>query len=135
MDLRLPAAVAVLLALAGCGEVRITYGDQHCGGDPPGVVVEFVARSDGRPVAVGATGVLTDGPYVEQMSPVEARYAGPGRSYSLAGGYGREGIYDVRVQTSAGEVLTWSRIKVAADRCGPFTVVLQAALELLPPGN
>ena len=30
--------------------------------------------------------------------------------------------------TAFGEVLTWSRIKVSSDRCGPFTVFLQASL-------
>ena len=55
--------LAAALATAGCGEVRITYGDHHCSGNPPpGVVVEFVARSNGSPVAVSATGVLRAGP-------------------------------------------------------------------------
>lgn len=115
--------------LAGCGDVRITYGDFHCPADPPAaVVVEFVARADGRPVAAGATGELRDGPYVERMSPTTLRHAAPGTTFALAGGYGREGIYDVRVETAFGEVVTWNRIRVAGDRCGPFTVVLQAPL-------
>jgi hypothetical protein len=91
-------------------------------------VVEFVARGDGRQVAVDASGTLRDGPFVEQMRPAGHRFAGAGRTYALAGGYRREGIYDVRVETAAGEVLTWSSIRVAGDRCGPFTVVLRAEL-------
>jgi hypothetical protein len=123
------ALVFLLATLAGCGEVRISYGDFHCPSDPPpGIVVEFVARNTGSPVAVDATGVLSDGPYVEQMSPTVARHAAAGRTYALAGAYDREGIYDVRVETAFGEVLTWSRIKVSSDRCGPFTVFLQASL-------
>ena len=55
---------ALLFALAGCGEVRITYGDAHCWGDPPGIVVEFVSMIDGSAVAIAANGVLRDGPYV-----------------------------------------------------------------------
>src|SRR5690606_24099645 len=116
------------MVAAGCGEVHIAYGDYHCPDDPPGVVVEFFARDDGRQVAVAASGTLRDGPFVEQMKPAGHRFAGAGRSYALAGGYRRQGIYDVRVETAAGEVLTWSRVRVAGDRCGPFTVVLQAEL-------
>jgi hypothetical protein len=112
----------------GCGEVHLAYGDYRCPEDPPGVVVEFVARGDGRQVAVAARGTLRDGPFVEQMRPADHRFAGAGRTYALAGGYRREGIYEVRVETAVGEVLTWSRVRVAADRCGPLTVVLQAEL-------
>lgn len=124
-------ALAAVAAVSGCGDVRISYGDTHCPRDPPpAVVVEFVARGDGRPVAVGATGVLTDGPVVEQMFATNTRYAGLGRTYALAGAYDRAGIYDVRVETAFGEILNWTRIKVSSDRCGPFTVVLQAPLTL-----
>ena len=120
-------------ALYGCGDVRITVGDYHCpDGAPPAIVVEFVAAADGAPVAVEAGGTLRDGPYIEQMVPSSgSRYAGPGRTFALAGGYDREGIYDVRVETSLGEVQEWTRIRVQADRCGPFTVVLQARLRVL----
>ena len=125
----LAVGLLALITFAGCGEVRISYGDFHCPRDPPpGVVVEFVARSDGSAVAVGATGTLTDGPLVEQMVPLNVRHAAPGLAYALAGGFDRDGIYDVRVTTAFGEVLEWSRIKVSADRCGPFTVILQARL-------
>lgn len=119
------AALLAGFAAAGCGDVRISYGNYHCPDDPPGVVVEFVSRGDRRPVAVAATGVLRDGAFVEQMQAT-GFLAGLGRTYALAGGYGREGVYDVRVETAAGEAFAWNRIRVAGDRCGPFTVVLQA---------
>ncbi len=112
--------------MAGCGDVRIAYGDYHCPADAPAVIVEFVARDDDVPVAVPATGTLRDGAYVEQMRPHSHRFAGPGRAFALAGGFGRAGIYDIQVETGSGEVLEWSRVRVSADRCGPFTVVLQA---------
>lgn len=93
--------------------------------------MEFVARGDGRPVAVAATGTLRDGPYLEQMSPTTDRFAGHGRSYALAGGFRREGVYEVRVEIAGGEVLQWSRVRVTGDRCGPFTVVLRAEVAVL----
>jgi hypothetical protein len=125
-----PVLIAATL-VAGCGEVRIGYGDQRCLREPPpGVVVEFIAKGDGTPVAVGASGLLRDGAYLEQMTPLNTRPAAPGSTYALAGGFAREGIYDIQVQTSFGEVVDWSRIKVAADDCGPFTVVLQAQVSL-----
>lgn len=46
------------------------------------------------------------------------------------GAYDREGVFDVRVETRPGEILQWSNVRVAGDRCGPVTVVLQAALTL-----
>jgi len=125
-------ALLVGASMAGCGDVRIAYGDYHCPRDPPpAIVVEFVAAADGTPVAVGASGTLRDGGFFQQMTPASSRFAGPGRTYALAGGHDREGIYDVRVETSRGEIHEWSRIRVVADRCGPFTVVLQARLIFL----
>ncbi len=125
-------ALAAALALAACGDVRISYGDYHCSHDPaPGIVVEFVARDNGRPVAVGATGTLSDDILIEQMRPSDSRRGlGPERTYALAGAYDREGVFDVRVETRAGEILQWSNVRVAGDRCGPYTVVLQAELTL-----
>lgn len=120
------AALLAGFAAAGCGDVHIAYGDYHCPENPPGVVVEFVTRGDRRPVAVAASGSLRDGAFVEQMQATGQRFAGAGRTYALAGGYRREGVYDVRVETAAGETFAWNRIRVAGDRCGPFTVVLQA---------
>lgn len=116
------------LVLAGCGDVRIGFGDPACREGQPGVVVEFFSRSDGRPVAVAATGTLTDGPYVEHMVAVGTRPVLPGTTYALAGSYRRDGIYEVRVEISSGEVLTWRAIRVESDRCGPFTVYLRREL-------
>jgi hypothetical protein len=127
------AALLTVVLLSGCGEVRLTYGDYLCPDDePPAIVVEFVAAGDGGPVAVQASGTLRDGAYVEQMVPTSSsRHAPPDRSYGLAGGYGRSGIYDVRIETALGELQQWSNVGVQADRCGPFTVVLQARLRVL----
>lgn len=123
------SALAALLSgliLAGCGEVHLSYGDYHCHDDRAGIVVEFFGRDSGNAVAVDATGTLRDGAFVEQMRPTGHRFAGNGRTYALAGGFDREGVYDVRIETSLGEILEWHRIRVARDWCGPFTVVLQA---------
>ncbi len=112
----------------------VSYTNQQCPeDDPPGVVVEFVAHGDRRPVAVGATGLVRDGSFLEQMRATGQQFAG-GRTRALAGGFGREGVYDVRVETAAGEEFAWNRIRVAGDRCGPFTVVLQAEVTAFP-GN
>jgi hypothetical protein len=117
------------VALAGCGDVRVSFGDPACGHrGQPGVVVEFFTVYDGSPVSVAAVGTLTDGPYVERMLPVGSRDALPGRTYALAGAYGRDGIYDVRVETGSGEVLAWRAVRVASDRCGPFTVFLRGEI-------
>ena len=94
------------------------------------MVVEFVSRGDRRPVAVVATGSLRDGPFSERMRPADQRFGGTGRTFTLAGGFGREGFYDVRVETGAGERFAWDRIRVVGDRCGPFTVVLQAEVAI-----
>jgi hypothetical protein len=120
-----------VLAFSGCGDVRVTFGDPGCGHHgQPGIVVEFFAVADGSPVAVAATGTLTDGPYVERMVPAGSRPVVPGRTYALAGAFGRDGIYDVRVETGSGEVLTWRAIRVVSDRCGPFTVYLRGEVRV-----
>jgi hypothetical protein len=119
-------------ALSGCGEVHLTYGARPCPDDePPAIIVEFVASSDGEPVAIQASGTVRDGTYVDRMVPTGSHRAAPGRTYALAGGYGREGSFDVRVETAPGEIREWSRVPVHGDRCGPFTVVLQARLSRL----
>lgn len=130
-SLRGLAATAVVVAVtAGCGDVRVVYAEFSCGHEvPPAVVVEFVGAG-GDPVAVDATGALRDGSFVEQMVPSQRRFTKAGGNFALAGGRGREGVYDIRVETSSGEVISWSRVKVEADRCGPLTVVLQARLNL-----
>ena len=121
--------LAVLLAglvAAGCGDVRVLYTNQECPDDPPAVVVEFVSGRDRRPVAVDASGSLRDGTFFEELQATGQQSAGTGRAYALAGGFGREGVYDVRVETRTGESFAWDRIRVARDFCGPLTVVLQA---------
>lgn len=121
------AALLAGFAAAGCGDVRILYTNQQCPDDPPAVVVEFVTRSDGRAVAVSASGSLQDGSYFEQMRATgQESGSAAGRTFALAGGYGREGVYDVRVETRAGERFAWDQIRVVGDLCGPFTVTLQA---------
>ncbi len=128
-DWRLPLVLGLVVGLAGCGEVRLTYGGYPCGGDLPAIVVEFTSRSSGQPVAVVASGTLIDGSYIERMTPISAYPAYPqGASFALAGGYSRQGVYDVQVRAGSGENLNWSGIRVSADRCGPLTVVLQARL-------
>ena len=125
------SALLIVAAAAGCGDASVTFASFHCSQDPPaGVVVEFVSSGYGRPVAVPATGTLRDGAFVEEMKPAGGRDAGLGSSFALAGGHDREGVYEVRVETDFGEVIEWSRIKVSADRCGPFTVVLQARISI-----
>ena len=109
--------------------MRISYGDPGCGDrGQPGVVVEFFSSFDGSPVAVAAQGTLTDGPYVERMVAAGTRNALPGRTYALAGAYGRDGVYEVRVETGSGEVLFWRAVRVVSDRCGPFTVFLRGEI-------
>jgi hypothetical protein len=122
------AALLAGLAAASCGDVRILYTNQQCPDDPPAVVVEFVSAGNRRAVAVEASGSLRDGPFVEEMRASAQQPGAVGRTHALAGGFGREGVYDVRVQTRAGEAFAWDRIKVDGDFCGPLTVVLQAEI-------
>ena len=70
-------------------------------------------------------GTVTDGAYVERMVPAGTRDALPGRTYALAGAYGRDGVYEVRVETGSGQVMGWRAVRVVSDRCGPFTVFLR----------
>ena len=132
LRLRLSVAVAALLPAllaAGCGEVWIRYDSGHCGGDPRyAVVVAFQARGDGQPVALAATGVVRDGSYSEAMVPVDDRRAPAGRSFELAGGRERAGVYDVEVETEFGEILNWYRVQVPRDFCGPYTVYLRGSV-------
>ena len=123
--------MALPLALAGWGDVRISYGDPGCPHrGQPGVVVEFFSAFDGSPVSVAVQGTLTDGAYVERMVPAGTRDALPGRTYALAGAYGRDGVYQVRVETGSGEVLGWQAVRVVSDRCGPFTVFLRGEVRM-----
>jgi hypothetical protein len=126
----LPMAL-LLGASAGCGEVYLSYtsGD-YCPTDPPpAIVVRFVSAIDLHPVAVVAAGTLFDGRYGEPMALESRRPPGTGRTFSLAGGFGRTGIYDVDVQSGSGERFRWQRVQVDGDVCGPFTVVLQAPVQ------
>lgn len=126
--LRFAATLALPLLLGACGEVFLSYtSGSTCPPDPdPAVVVRFVSAFDARPVAVVAAGTTFDGVRAETMAREDRRYAGTDRTFSLAGGFGRAGIYDVDVQTSSGERFVWRRIEVPGDYCGPFTVFLQA---------
>ncbi len=75
--LRLPFVLGLVLALGGCGEVRLTYGSYPCGADLPAIVVEFTSRSSGRPVAVVASGILINGTYRPLTVVLQARLAFP----------------------------------------------------------
>ncbi|MGE0314523.1 MAG: hypothetical protein AB7P21_23150 [Lautropia sp.] len=122
--------------LAGCGPGHYYYSDGFYLYDgyscprnvQPAIIVEFVARGDGRRVAVGASGVLADRGYTEQMVAWDRQAAIDGRTDSLAGAFGRPGVYDVRVRTQFDEVHEWDRVVVYGDNCGPLTVVLTAPI-------
>ncbi len=97
----------------------------------PAVVVEFFAAEDGGRLAVLADGDIVGGNRVETLRV--DRQAGNGLVYSLAGGFDRAGIFDVRVTARrVGDVATqtfrYDNIRVDADRCGPVTVFLNATV-------
>ena len=125
-------ALPIVLGLAGCGDITIGFGNGYCYRDDhehrDAIVVEFVARTSGQPVAVAASGFVDDGRTREPMVPVGGRGAGAGRTFALAGGGNRDGVFDVDVATGFGETFRWSHVRVGWDACGTSTRVLQAAL-------
>lgn len=147
---RLIGAGLIALGLAACGEgyvaigsdgfyyeggydYRYDYRHSNCGRYVyPAVVVEFFAREDGRRLAVDATGEIDGRGGISVMRT--DRSAGGGLVYSLAGGFGRVGLFDVSVSArrpgdNLSQNFIYRDVRVGEDRCGPITVFLDATLE------
>lgn len=132
----LGGALGALALLTGCGPGHYYYSDGYYAYDgyncprdvQPAIVVEFVSQQNGKRVAVGATGTLSDRGYTEPMVAYDPQVAIDGRTDSLAGAFGRPGVYDVRVSTEFNEVHEWDRVVVYGDNCGPLTIILRAPI-------
>ncbi len=124
------AAAAIAAALAGCGGGDGYYYDDCNPNLHPAVAVSFVDARSGRSVLVDARGTAYDGRVVETMTSPDPNYSVDGRTSVLEAGFGRPGVYDVSIATASGERFDWVGIQVAGDACGPFTVQLQAPVQL-----
>lgn len=127
---RVLAAAAIAAALAGCGGGDGYYYDDCNPNLHPAVAVSFVDARSGRSVLVDARGTAYDGRVVETMTSPDPNYSVDGRTSVLEAGFGRPGVYDVSIATASGERFDWVGIQVAGDACGPFTVQLQAPVQL-----
>jgi hypothetical protein len=121
-----PAAVAVV----GCGasaQDATAPGEQVNCADVgfPGIRVE-VRRGDGRPIAAGATLIVTDGNF--KQTTVETWSA-----LSLEAADNRTGTYTVEVSKPFYKTVRIDRVSVPGGPCGAYhTVTVPITLDALP---
>jgi hypothetical protein len=124
------AAAALALTAIACdsGSSQPTTGGPSCLDtlQTAGIVVDIRDARTSDPAALGATGTVEDGAYMENLVPFGT--AAPGVLLSLAGAFNRAGTYDVQVHKSG--YLDWSApgVRVLEGACGVIPVPLTANL-------
>ncbi len=129
------SVIALAMLVNGCGYGYVYYADVDCAypyDDQPAVIVEFVDRVSGAQLSVDAAGELDDGYRRETLSIYERGYQA-GTVYSLAGGYGRTGDFNVsgvarRSPAEADQPWIFGPVRVYGDECGPYTERLTVVL-------
>lgn len=96
------------------------------------VVVEFVDRDTGRPLAVDAFGSIAGSRFSESLVPFEQPPGSVRLVYSLQGGFDLAGVFDVTVTAAVpgepAQTIIFEDVVVAADACGPITRFLVAPI-------
>ncbi len=127
---RLAFLVAAAVAVVGCGAAAqhptVPSELVNCAGVGfPAIRVE-VRRDDGRPVAAGATLVVTDGNF--KQTTVETWSA-----LTLEAADNRTGTYTVEVSKPFYKTARIDRVSVPGGPCGAYhTVTVPITLEVLP---
>jgi hypothetical protein len=111
------------LWLAGCGDPICPLNIE------PAIIVRPVTSS-GNPVELDGKGEVVSGPYQDSLVAFEVNVEGQARSF--AGGWGRPGIYDVRLEIPG--FAPWQRDNVRARPadCGVIPTELEASLTVAP---
>jgi hypothetical protein len=117
------AALGACLSLAGCGDPICPLGIE------PAIIIRPVTSS-GNPVELDGKGEVVNRAYRDSLVAFEVTVEGKPRSF--AGGWGRPGIYDVRLEVPG--FAPWQRhhVRARAADCGVIPTQLEAILTVAP---
>jgi hypothetical protein len=117
--IRWSGIVGLCIGLAGCNVLVPTGCTLEA---LPYLVVEVRDARTGAPAAMGATGMVQEGSFIDTLYAINELVL---ETFE----YERAGTYNVRIQKAGYQDWTAQDVRVKKGRCGVETVTLRARLE------